>query len=46
MRVSRHHKGGEAIHVYELDQAATSDALEAIRSISAVSKLRSIPRVA
>ncbi len=45
MKVSRHHKGGEAIHVYELDQPASPQAMEAIRAIPAVSMIRSIPRV-
>jgi L-serine dehydratase len=45
MRVSRRQKGGEAIHIYELDAPATPAALEAVRALPAVRTLRSIPRV-
>jgi L-serine dehydratase len=45
MRVSRRQKGGEAIHIYELDAPATPAALEAVRALPAIRMLRSIPRV-
>lgn len=46
MRVSRRQKGGEAIHIYELDQPVSPPALEAIRALTAVRMIRSIPRIA
>jgi L-serine dehydratase len=46
MRVSRRQKGGDAIHIYELDQPASPEAMEAIRAIPALSMIRSIPRIA
>lgn len=46
MKVSRRAKGGDAIHIYELDQPASPQAMEVIRAIPAVSHIRSIPRVA
>jgi L-serine dehydratase len=46
MRVSRRARGGEAIHIYELDTPASPAAVEAIRSLSAVKMIRSIDRVA
>jgi L-serine dehydratase len=46
MRVSRRQKGGDAIHIYELDSAPGEPALERIRSLSAVKTLRVIDRVA
>lgn len=46
MKVSRRQKGGDAIHIYELDQPASPQAMEAIRAIPAVSMIRSIPRIA
>ncbi|HTS89069.1 MAG TPA: L-serine ammonia-lyase, iron-sulfur-dependent subunit beta [Gemmatimonadales bacterium] len=46
MRVSRRQKGGEAIHIYELDQAISAPALEAIRALPAVRMIRAIPRIA
>lgn len=46
MKVSRRHKGGDAIHIYELDQPASPQALEAVRAIPAVGMIRSIPRIA
>lgn len=46
MRVSRRAKGGDAIHIYELDAPASPDALDAIRSLPAVRALRAIDRVA
>ena len=45
MRVSRRQKGGDAIHINELDQPPTAAALEAIRSVSAVRLVREIARV-
>lgn len=46
MRVSRRQKGGDAIHIYELDQPPTTAALEAIRTLPAVRLVREIARVA
>jgi L-serine dehydratase len=46
MKVSRRQKGGDAIHLYELDQPASSQAMEAIRAIPALSMIRSIARIA
>jgi L-serine dehydratase len=46
MKVSRRQKGGDAIHIYELDQEASTQAMEVIRAIPAVSMIRSIPRIA
>jgi L-serine dehydratase len=46
MKVSRRQKGGEAIHIYELDQSASPQAMEVIRALPAVSRIRSIPRIA
>jgi L-serine dehydratase len=45
MRVSRRTKGGDAIHIYELDAAATAGAVERIRALPAVKVLRAIDRV-
>jgi L-serine dehydratase len=46
MKVSRRQKGGDAIHIYELDQPATPDVLEALRAIPAVTRIRAIGRIA
>lgn len=46
MRVSRRQKGGEAIHIYELDSPPSTIALEALRAMPAVRMLRAIPRIA
>lgn len=45
MRVSRRQKGGDAIHIYELDSPPTTDALDRIRAIKAVKTLRVVERV-
>ena len=45
MRVSRRQKGGDAIHIYELDSPPTDAALARIRSIPAVRTLRVVDRV-
>ncbi len=45
MRVSRRQKGGDAIHIYELDSPPTIDALDRIRAIKAVKTLRVVERV-
>jgi L-serine dehydratase len=45
MRVSRRGKGGDAIHVYELDESPTEGALTRIRALPAARMVRSIPRV-
>jgi L-serine dehydratase len=46
MRVSRRQKGGDAIHVYELDSPPTPAGLDQIRAIPAVKTLRLVERVA
>jgi L-serine dehydratase len=46
MKVSRHLKGGEAIHVYELDSPPAAAAVDRIRQIPAVKTLRVVERVA
>jgi L-serine dehydratase len=46
MRVSRRQKGGDAIHIYELDQPVSPHAMAAIRAIPAVNMIRSIARIA
>ena len=46
LKVSRAKKGGDAIHIYELDRPASEEAMQAIRALSAVRFLRSIPRIA
>jgi len=45
VRVSRRRKGGEAIHVYELDAPASAAAVEAIRALPAVRRCRAIERI-
>jgi len=45
MKVSRRKKGGDAIHVYELDEPASRGAMEVILALPAVRKIRSIPRI-
>jgi L-serine dehydratase len=46
MKVSRRQKGGEAIHVYEMDSPPEAEALAKIRGIRAVRTLRIVERVA
>lgn len=46
MRVSRRQKGGDAIHIYELDSAPGPSALVRIRALGAVKTLRVVERVA
>jgi L-serine dehydratase len=46
IKVSRRQKGGDAIHIYELDQPAGLATLDVIRAIPAVSLLRALPRIA
>jgi L-serine dehydratase len=46
IKMSRRRKGGDAIHIYEMDQPASHAAVEMIGAISAVRLLRSIPRIA
>lgn len=46
MRVSRRGKGGEAIHVYELDDPPSEGALVRIRTLAAARMVRAIDRVA
>ena len=45
MRVSRHHKGGDAIHIYELDEPAPPAAITELTSIPAVRFARPLDRV-
>jgi L-serine dehydratase len=45
VRVSRHHKGGEAVHVYELDEPAPEPALAVLRAVPAVQMVRPLDRV-
>jgi L-serine dehydratase len=45
MKVSRRRKGGEAIHIYELDEPASEGALAAIRALPQVRALRAVPRI-
>jgi len=46
MRVSRRQKGGDAIHVYELDHLPSDAAVRQIREMSAVKTIRIVDRVA
>jgi L-serine dehydratase len=46
MRVSRRQKGGDAIHIYELDQPPSAAAVTAIRAVPAMRLVREIARVA
>ncbi|MFZ5625364.1 MAG: L-serine ammonia-lyase, iron-sulfur-dependent subunit beta [Gemmatimonadota bacterium] len=46
MRVSRRRKGGDAIHVYELDSPASAAALERIAALEQVRTVRVLDRVA
>ncbi|MBI4500221.1 MAG: L-serine ammonia-lyase, iron-sulfur-dependent, subunit beta [Gemmatimonadetes bacterium] len=46
MRVSRRGKGGDAIHIYELDDPPTESALARIRSLPAARMVRAIGKVA
>jgi L-serine dehydratase len=45
MRVSRRQKGGDAIHIYELDAPATPGAIARIQALEAVKLVRAIDRV-
>lgn len=45
MRVSRRQKGGDAIHIYELDAPASPEALEHLRALPAVKHARAVDRV-
>jgi L-serine dehydratase len=45
MRVSRRQKGGDAVHVYELDAPASAGALAHVRALPAVKHARAIDRV-
>jgi L-serine dehydratase len=45
MRVSRRQKGGDAIHVYELDSELSPIALENLQRLSALKTMRVIERV-
>jgi len=46
MRVSRRQKGGEAIHIYELDHAPSEAAMARIRALAVMKTVRIIERVA
>jgi L-serine dehydratase len=46
MRVSRRQKGGDAIHIYELDEPPSEAALAAVRSVPAIRIVRAVDRVA
>lgn len=45
MKVSRRQKGGEAIHIYELDANASPDTLTALRAVPGIRMIRAIPRI-
>jgi L-serine dehydratase len=45
LKMSRRRKGGDAIHVYELDAPANNSAMEVIHALPAVRMIRSIPRI-
>lgn len=45
MRVSRRQKGGDAIHIYELDHAPTDEAMTRIRAMPVMKTVRIIERV-
>src|ERR1041385_8147360 len=45
MRVSRRQKGGDAIHIYELDAPASAPAIEHVRALPAVKLVRAVDRV-
>ena len=45
MRVSRRQKGGDAIHVYELDAPASPSAIEHVRALAAIKHVRAVDRV-
>lgn len=45
MRVSRRQKGGDAIHIYELDAPASAAAVEHVRALAAVKHVRAVDRV-
>ncbi len=46
MRVSRRQKGGDAIHIYELDHAPSDAALAQIRALPVIKTVRVVERVA
>ena len=46
MRVARRGRGGDAIHIYEMDDPPSKAAVDAIRAMSAARMVRSIDRVA
>jgi L-serine dehydratase len=45
MRVSRRQKGGDAVHIYELDAPASTAAVEHVRALAAVKHVRAVDRV-
>jgi L-serine dehydratase len=46
LRVSRRRKGGDAIHVYELDSPPAGDLAASLQAFPAVKLVRLVPRVA
>ncbi len=46
LRVSRRRKGGEAIHVYELDSPLPSATVGQLRALEPVERVRLVPRIA
>jgi len=45
MRASRHRRGGDAIHIYELDEVPSDAAVSAIEALAGVSVARVVDRV-
>ena len=45
MRVSRRQKGGDAVHIYELDAPASAAAVAHVRALPAVKHVRAVDRV-
>lgn len=46
MKVSRRQKGGDAIHIYELDQPPSDATLGMMRAMPAITLVRALPRIA
>jgi L-serine dehydratase len=46
LRVSRRRRGGDAIHVYELDHAPPAELADTLQALPAVKLVRLVPRVA
>jgi len=45
IKVSRREKGGHAIHIYELDETVSDEALAALRALPRVQSVRAVGRV-